>query len=864
MLRNRAVALILCWLASPIVCGLGLGALHANSGLNEPFEGRIEILGATAEDFDTLTIGLAGTEHFQRADIERASVLFQLQFTIDDSAGEQNFITVSSEDPVREPFLNFLLELNWSNGRLLREYTVLLDPPIYDPHQRRVEPAPGPVVEVPLEVPEPAPAAAREPTAEAFDTLSDMATPDVMVPSGEYVTGGEVGPMIATDTLWSISTARRPDESVTVQQMMLAVLRENPDAFSDGNINMLRRGAILRLPDQATIGSVAPGDAFAEVKRQNQIWEEYRQQLGLAPTAQPLGAPAAGPPPDVTPEVQADARLELLAPGADESGGAPGSAGGGADLLREELDAQSQLNVDLEDKLTEAEEIIDLLQRQVNIKDEELAALQARLAELGIEHGDIGAVEVPVEEPPPVEPDTVAVVEPEVEPEPAIEPEPEVLPEPEVEIEPEPDIAIEEDADFDSVADVPVDEVPVEEPELVDTEPEDIIEMDTGPPAEAGFPANLIPEHIASMVPGGALTILGIAALVILGLFVGVVQFLLKSRAGRSAAPVAAVAAPAVRVAAEEEEPEPDDDVTEEPDITSVMKPGDVPSEAITEVSEDETAEAFDPDSTKEEFDPDATLEADSESEAEPQEDLEATVAQAGAIAQAAAVAEEEDPLEEVNVYLAYERFDQAEELVKRVIGEYPDRHEYKLRLLEVYYSSNDKGAYEASARELNEAVGESDPLWESAVAMWSEMSPERALFEEGAELAEAAPDQEAAKAFVDITGDSDESEAGADTMVMAPGSDADDGLDFDLAAADDTADDEGILDLTATAGDDDEGMLDLTAADTGTGDAPLDVSSVGEADGVLDITDRGSVRGRSARSDRRRYGRDHGHHRHG
>ena len=821
MLRNRAVALIICWLASPIVWGLGLGPLHATSGLNEPFVGRIEILGATAEDFDTLTIGLAGLEHFERAGIARPPILLQLRFAIDDSAGEKNHINISSADPIREPFLNFLLELNWSNGRLLREYTVLLDPPIYDPHRGSITPPPSAAVDAPPEVP------ASAEVADDVEAVQEAAEApmDMVIPSGEYVTGRELGPMIATDTLWSIATAARPDESVTVQQMMLALLRANPEAFSDANINMLRRGAILRLPELAELGTESVSEAFAEVKRQNQVWEEYRQQLGLAPTAQPLGAPASGPSPqELTSAPDAEARLELLAPGAEGGDGAPGTAGGGADLLREELDAQSQLNVDLDDKLTEAEKIIDLLQRQVNIKDEELLALQARLAELGIEHGDIGAIDAPLEEPAPVEPEPVATIEPE--PEPEIEPEPQ--------IEPESDIALEDDAEVDVTPDLAADEEPVDEPEIVAAEPDGIIEMDTGPPAEPGFPANLIPAHIASMVPGGALTILGVVALVILGLFVGIVQFLLKSRAGRSdAAP--AVVAPVV---AEPEIEDEDEDATEDPTITSQSEDEveDDASEAVTAIDEEE----FDPDTTKDEFDPDATV--DARSDDEPQEDLDSTVAQAGAVAQAAAApVEEEDPLEEVNVYLAYERFDQAEELVKRVIGEYPDRHEYKLRLLEVYYSSNDKGAYEGSAKELHEAVGDSDALWESAVAMWSEMSPERALFEAGAETdpEEAAPDQDAAKAFVDITGDSDETEAGADTMVMAPGSDADEALDFDLAA-DDTADDEGILDLTATADDDDGGMLDLTVADTGGDDVAVDISGGDESEGVLDITDGG------------------------
>ena len=136
----------------------------------------------------------------------------------------------------------------------------------------------------------------------------------------------------------------------------------------------------------------------------------------------------------------------------------------------------------------------------MNIQDEELAGLQARLAELGIEHGDIGVSDVPVEEPAPVEPDPFAVVDPEVEPEPEVIAEPEVVPEPEVEPEPEvalepevedeaaPEIAIEDEVDAEAVVEVPAAEVPVDEQELVDTEPEDIIEMDTGPPAEAGFP----------------------------------------------------------------------------------------------------------------------------------------------------------------------------------------------------------------------------------------------------------------------------------------------------------------------------------------------------------------------------------------
>ena len=125
MLRNRAVAFLLCALASRVAFALGLGPLEATSALNEPFKGRIEVLGAKAEDFDALTVGLAGEEQFHRAGIERAAALFQLRFSVAESADGKDYIAVTSKDPIREPFLNFLLEMNWANGRLLREYTVL-------------------------------------------------------------------------------------------------------------------------------------------------------------------------------------------------------------------------------------------------------------------------------------------------------------------------------------------------------------------------------------------------------------------------------------------------------------------------------------------------------------------------------------------------------------------------------------------------------------------------------------------------------------------------------------------------------------------------------------------------------------------
>ncbi|CAN0338059.1 unnamed protein product, partial [Phaeothamnion confervicola] len=375
MLRNRAVAFLLCCLASRVAFALGLGPLEATSALNEPFKGRIEVLGAKAEDFEALTVALAGEEQFRRAGIERAVALFQLRFSVADTLDGKDYIAVTSKDPIREPFLNFLLEMNWANGRLLREYTVLLDPPLYDPN-RRMAPAAAsaPRAATPSSRPSAAP---LTPPAAAASTVGAPRTPTSAASSAAPRAAGDIGPVGAGDTLWSLARNVRTDDSVSIQQVMLAILRQNPEAFRQGNVNMLRRGAVLHVPDDATMRSISAKEAAAEVRHQHQLWEEYRQHAGAAPAAQPLGTPAAAAAsepaataseaaPDST-TATSNARLELVAPGGTAAGaasgksgtiGADGAATGDAELVRDEaLDSTKQQAGDLKDRLSEAEEI---------------------------------------------------------------------------------------------------------------------------------------------------------------------------------------------------------------------------------------------------------------------------------------------------------------------------------------------------------------------------------------------------------------------------------------------------------------------------------------------------------------------------
>lgn len=847
MLRNPAAALALL-LLSQTVFGLGLGTLKQSSALNEPFDGRVEILGANARDADTITVKLADEAQFERAGVLREAVLLQLRFTVVDE-GAKDYIQISSREPIREPFLNFLLELNWANGRVVREYTVLLDPPLYDPTPRR------PSTQTVATTTTATPAAPTPQAAPVATPATSAPAPSVRPATPMAAPGSTLGVVAANDTLWSLASNNRPDTSISVQQMMLALLRANPDAFGDGNINILKRGAVLRMPNGDELTALSRSEAVAEVQRQHQIWNAYRDTAtetvaeapltggdDMAPeaTSEETAAPTEAPQStdEVVSDAADDARLELVAPGSDDDQmGAGDGDTGSADvtLTREELDAQVQANSELQARIAEADEIIDLMRRQVDIKDDELAALQARLAELGIDApADLTAStddEGADEEMMSAETDALASDE---------EDDAEVAPE----VIDEVDISI-----GDSDESGPEDE-DAELAGMGEDDGDDIATDDGGGDDAAGsLLGGLIPAHIANMVPGGAMSILGLIGALVLALIVGLVK-LMGGRREDEAAPAVGIATEADDITALTEIAEDDEPITETRDLDATLS------------TDQDTVEA-------DAYDGDVPPELQATSP-----DLQATIeSSAEELAQRAPAAAEpeDDPLEEVNVYLAYERFDQAEELVRKVIADHPDDHKYKLRLLEVYYSSNDKVAYEKAAGELRDLVGEDDPLWESAVAMWAEMSPERALFVEGADTdIDASPAADSGRGFVDITAETDD--AGAKTMSMAPGTDSvlestqvgltpledeDDegGLDFDLGAEAGGEDDGGMLDLTGGLEDSaDDEVFDLTAsadtaealdftldsepADADALDLGSDTADLASADGgLLDVT---------------------------
>lgn len=765
---------------------LGIGRLTLESALNEPFSARIELLSVTREELDTLNVGLADSEAFARAGIERPYVLSGLRFELVETEAGADHIRVSSSESIREPFLNFLVEVSWSRGRLYREYTVLLDPPFYDA-------AAAPPAPVAQPQSAPAPLAAADP-GDAY-----AAEPAAGFTAAPAFDGSEYGPTESTDTLWSIAGRTRPDESVSMQQMMLALLRANPESFISDNVNGLRRGQVLRIPGIDEINSVPADQAMAEIRSQYALWEDLRGTLAASPASQPASSVAGSTVslPETLPQ-EAEPELRLVAAadtgaGAGQGGNDAAGAAGGEQLrnqlavAQEQMTAAAQENADLKDRLSESETIIADLKRLISLKDDELAALQQQMAAAG---------EAPPEE---VMPEPAADEAPAAEDESA-------APEPTAgeELLPGEDEVAEEAAS-------PAEPAPAPAPQSVAAPP-------APAPVEPASPALL--EQVSEFVRGNLLLVgagLGAVVLLLVGSFA---VSRIRSRMEASAAGAAIEDFPdfaADEAGAEDEAPIGSEDVTNvRGDAAAAAPAAAAPAAAKAKpaVSEDSTVFAL------------------------PPEPKAKAAAKPAAAAEPAPSAPAEDPLAEVNVFLAYEHYDQAEEFVRDAIEREPDNLDFHAKLLEVFYAAGERRKYEEAAKVLHDKVDGAGPYWDNALVMWQDMSPNRALFAAGGAEEEAAPARTATGGgLLDLT---------------AAASSGDAGLDFDLGEAtaqpaaaasqeepmlDITAgsEDAAALEQTASEGSD---MLDVTAAvGLETEDAGLNLEPESAGDGVLDLT---------------------------
>ncbi|MBO3274551.1 FimV family protein [Pseudomonas schmalbachii] len=348
---------------------LGVGEIHLNSALNQPLDAEIDLLEVRDLSSGEVVPRLASPEDFSKAGVDRQYFLTGLRFTPVVKPNGRSVIRVTSDRPVQEPYLNFLVEVVWPSGRLLREYTVLLDPPLYSP-QVTAAAVPRAPVAAPAPIPRPvAPAAPRPAPAPV------AAAP--ALEGGQYRTGPR-------DTLWEIASRARPNGSVSVHQTMLAIQDLNPDAFLGGNINRLKSGQVLRLPDAEQVRARSQNEALAQVVEQNTAWRERRslpaggaRQIDATQRASAGSAPA---------EAEVQDNLRLLS---GEAGKAKGSEKGSQNskavadelaITQESLDTTRRENDELQGRMKDLQSQLDKLQKLIELKDAQLARLQADLS----------------------------------------------------------------------------------------------------------------------------------------------------------------------------------------------------------------------------------------------------------------------------------------------------------------------------------------------------------------------------------------------------------------------------------------------------------------------------------------------------
>jgi pilus assembly protein FimV len=318
------------------------------SKLNQPLSVEIELLDVGGLTASEITPSLASSQAFVDAGVDRQAFLDDLTFTPVVNPNGRSVVRVTSSKPLPDSYIRFLLQVQWPNGRLMRDYSVLLDPAKFD-----------------------------QPAATTAAPAPRLSAPAVSKPAQHTTT--------PRDTLWEIAEKHR--NGASVQQTMLAIQALNPSAFVDGNINRLKTGQVLRLPDTVQSTALPQPQAIAEVRAQNEAWRQGRrtaanqaagkQQLDATKRTQTGNAPAT---------TNAKDNLSLVSAEAAKKGG-KGKAGDSQALsdklamTQEQLDTTRRDNEELKSRAADLQSQLDKLQKLIQLKNDQLARLQAEKAD---------------------------------------------------------------------------------------------------------------------------------------------------------------------------------------------------------------------------------------------------------------------------------------------------------------------------------------------------------------------------------------------------------------------------------------------------------------------------------------------------
>lgn len=613
----------------------GLGKLTVTSALGQPLRAEIELVAVQNEELNTIMARLASEDAFKEASIERTGVLMSINFSVAQKKDGASVLKLSTVQPVNEPFLDMLIELNWAAGRLLREYTVLLDPPGYAEPQSAQPVIVSSVKSAQTESPEQGPIPVSS-TAPSTATSGDAEKAGRKAKSPKPVEeakaspvqqdseGKNYGPVQKGETLFGIASQLKAD-GYNLEQMLVALYQANKKAFAGNNMNRLKAGQILRVPDEQQLAAIDRAEASREFKAHTANWNAYRQKLAAAVSEAPA-------PQEAVPKQEAKGKITSAVedkaasptPSKDvlkvSKGEAPANAKemqalqGRVQSLQEETIAREKSLKEANSRIETLEKNINEMQQLIELKNKNLADLQKQSA--ARPEPAVPAKPAAPEAAKPVESEA-APVEP---PKPAAEP-----------VKPKP---------------VPVKPVHVETP----PEAPSLLETVTGNPL---------------YLAGGA------GALVLLG---GGALLAINRRRRKSLSSFE----------------------------DSILTGGDLKANTVFGETAGGVVDTGDT-------------------------SFLTDFSQAGL---GAIDTNDVDPIAEAEVYMAYGRDAQAEEILKEAMAKDPNRHEIHLKLLEIYASRKNLIAFETLAGELYAAIGgQVSPIWEKVAEMGRALDPNNPLY---------------------------------------------------------------------------------------------------------------------------------------
>jgi pilus assembly protein FimV len=345
-----------------VVNAAGLGKLTVQSALGQPFQAEIDLMSVQKEDLGTLSVRLAAPDAYRKAGLQYNSALVGLALRVEKRPNGQPFIKVTSARPVNEFVVDLLIDLSWTSGRLMREYRVLLDPP-------GAEAAPPVAAASPMSAPAP-----RAVPIQSAERPAAASAP------------GSYGPVQRGETLSKIARGVRPD-GVSVEQMLIGLFRSNPDAFIHKNINLVRSGKILRVPDKEEVAAIPQEEAVKEYRAQVADWNSYRQKLAAAAAPAPEGRAATSG--RITARVDDKTGVETKDVVRLSKGEPPSASPEAKDVkqasakerirnLEEEIIARDKALNEANERVAQLEKSIKDMQRLLEIKNAGMAAAQQK------------------------------------------------------------------------------------------------------------------------------------------------------------------------------------------------------------------------------------------------------------------------------------------------------------------------------------------------------------------------------------------------------------------------------------------------------------------------------------------------------